>query len=77
MKWLRWTAVAAILGAAGWVTYQHLAEAYGSGSPYYGRTTNLDKWTNPWPGVLTIDAGALIATGLLVMRRRRKKVGSQ
>lgn len=77
MTWLRLAAVAAILGAAGWVTCRQLGEAYGSGPPYYGRTTNLDKWTNPWPGVLAIDAGALIIAGKLVTRRCRKKADSQ
>jgi hypothetical protein len=38
-----------------WFNYINLIEAFGAGPPYYGRTTNMDKWTNPIPILLAID----------------------
>ncbi|SAI73112.1 Uncharacterised protein [Bordetella ansorpii] len=47
----------------------NLWEAYGSGPPHYGRTTNMDKWANPWPALLILD-GLAIAVCLLLYRLR-------
>lgn len=33
----------------------NLIEAYGSGPPYYSRTTNIDKWQDPLTILLVID----------------------
>ena len=38
----------------------NLLEAYGGGPPYYGRTTNMDKWADPLPWLMGIDATGLI-----------------
>jgi hypothetical protein len=35
--------------------YIILTEAYGSGPPYYGRTENMDKWVNPFPGLIYVN----------------------
>ena len=35
--------------------YISLVEAYGSGPPYYSRTTNMDKWSNPLPILIGVD----------------------
>ena len=65
----------AIVGYLAWATFDVVAESYGSGPPYYGRTTNMDKWTSPVPGLLAIDlpglgiAGGLIYLGLHLRRR--------
>ncbi|PMS15373.1 hypothetical protein C0Z18_27315 [Trinickia dabaoshanensis] len=41
----------------------NLAEAYGSGAPYFSRTTNMDKWTDPLPALYATDA---LTVGLTV-----------
>ncbi len=51
---LAYGAVLAILDAA------LLDEAYGSGPPYYGRTTNMDKWDSPAPLLALLNGGALL-----------------
>ncbi|RQS22558.1 hypothetical protein [Burkholderia sp. Bp8998] len=51
----------------------NLSEAYGDGPPYYARTTNMDKWTDPLPLLGVIDGAMLVAIGAycLWIRRRR------
>jgi multisubunit Na+/H+ antiporter MnhC subunit len=64
----------AILAAAAYVNYVNLAEAFGPGPPHYGRTTNMDKWSDPIPFLLAIDAAAvaaLVVLGALLWRVRR------
>jgi hypothetical protein len=64
-----------LVGYLAWATCDILMESYGSGPPYYGRTTNMDKWSNPMPGLFAIDlpglgiAGGLIYLGLHLRRR--------
>lgn len=36
------------------------SEYFGDGPPYYGRTTNMDKWSDPLPLLATFDAIALV-----------------
>lgn len=49
-----------------------LWEAYGPGEPYYGRSTNMDKWSDPRPLLLAVDGGAaLVVFGLRRLFRRR------
>ncbi len=49
-----------------------LWEAYGPGEPYYGRSTNRDKWSDPRPLLLAVDGGAaLVVFGLRRLFRRR------
>jgi hypothetical protein len=58
-------AAIALIAVLAWTNYQVIVEAYGSGPPYYGRTTNMDKWTDPVPGLVTIDLpGVILAAGL-------------
>lgn len=49
----------------------NLIEAFGNGPPYYGRTTNMDKWSNPLPVLVVVDAiGALaVAASIRLLRR--------
>ena len=59
-------ASAALIAACVWVNYEALTEFYGSGPPYYGRTTNMDKWSDPIPMLVTIDLAVLVvALGLV------------
>jgi len=62
----------AIILACGlvWLNYTILSEAYGSGPPYYSRSTNMDKWVNPLPVLIPVDALALAAVAILFQRRR-------
>lgn len=51
----------------------NLNEAYGSGEPYYSRTTNMDKWSDPLPVLAVVDGVAVIvvAVGFFLWRRTR------
>ncbi|WP_202815324.1 hypothetical protein [Aureimonas sp. AU12] len=49
-----------------------LIGAYGSGAPYYGRTTNMDKWTDPLPWLLPLDLVMIAAVLALIYRNRRR-----
>jgi hypothetical protein len=64
---IRWICVIAILLAAIWINYTNIIEAYGGGPPYYSRTTNLDKWSNPIPFLLIVD---ITAIGIIVLLSR-------
>jgi hypothetical protein len=61
----------------GWINYGALSEAYGDGPPYYGRTVNMDKWSDPLPGLLMLDVPALLmlaaATALFLRRQRERE----
>jgi hypothetical protein len=60
------------LGFAGWLSYDSLNEAFGSGPPFYGRTVNMDKWHNPIPGLLMIDGLAVLMCAAAVQMYRRR-----
>jgi hypothetical protein len=47
-------------------------EAFGSGPPYYGRTTNMDKWSNPLPVLAAIDALGILAIAAYMYFMKRK-----
>lgn len=59
-------AAVAILIALALMSYQILDEAYGSGPPYYGRTTNMDKWSDPGPRLIAICGIGLAGAGVLL-----------
>ena len=48
-----------------YVNYDNISGAFGSGPPYYDRTTNMDKWQNPLPYLLGLDLIALAGIVLL------------
>jgi len=50
-----------------------LQEAFGSGPPYYSRTTNMDKWTNPLPMLAAVDLAALALVTCYLHLSRRKR----
>ena len=50
----------------------NLSEAFGNGPPYYGRTTNMDKWSNPLPVLAGVDALGVLAIAVYVYFLRRK-----
>ena len=47
-----------------------LNEAFGDGPPYYAQTTNMDKWTDPLPMLVIVDAFTvlLVASTLYLAR---------
>lgn len=49
-----------LLGLILYINVTTLWESYGNVPPYYGRSTNMDKWSNPWPGLVIIDALAVL-----------------
>ena len=54
------------------LAYAGLSEAYGSGPPYYGRTTNMDKRASPVQRLVVIDViGIVVAAGLGYVGLRR------
>lgn len=68
--------VTVLLGFAIYVNIDNIAGAFGDGPPYYGRTTNMDKWGNPIPFLVIFDfvvAGVsyfIIRWGLSKLRNR-------
>lgn len=60
------SASVALLLAAAWINFNILTEAYGAGPPYYSRTTNMDKWTNPLPYLIAIDIAVLGLTAIII-----------
>ncbi len=67
MRALRWIVAIIALGGAAWISAGLLAEAYGAGPPYYGRTVNMDKWTSPWP---VVGASVVIASAIAIVALR-------
>jgi hypothetical protein len=60
--------VASVLLLIGiWINFEVLVDAYGSGPPYYSRSVNMDKWTNPLPYLIPVDA---LLIGLVVVALR-------
>lgn len=68
---LWWFACLISAAIAASVTWASLSEAYGAGPPYYGRTTNLDKWVNPFPLLLGVDGPLLVLALFCAARARR------
>ena len=56
-----------LLGPCAAINHEVLEEAFGDGPPYYGRDTNMDKWTCPFPELIVIDL-ITVATTALVCR---------
>ena len=50
-----------------------LNEAFGSGAPYYSRTTNMDKWQNPIPYLLIVDFIVIIFAFFCFKYMNKKK----
>ena len=65
-------ALAALVVLVAAFNITNLIEAYGGGPPYYSRTTNMDKWTDPLPMLAVVDAATVVAVavGLRLFRRR-------
>ena len=54
-----------------YISYTAYVEAYGQGAPYYGRTTNMDKWQSPWPLIIGVNlTAAFIITLLLILKKK-------
>lgn len=64
------SAIALLIGVI-WLNYTQLIEAFGSGPPYYGLTTNMDKWSSPLPFLITIDVVAIFLIVILIKLGKR------
>ncbi|MCM5682173.1 hypothetical protein M8A51_21810 [Schlegelella sp. S2-27] len=60
-----------VFALAAYVTTINLIEAYGSGPPYYGMTTNMDKWERPVGFLVGLNVVALIL--IVVLGRVARK----
>jgi hypothetical protein len=72
---LRIVVLAAAFAIVGLCLYYDVAtvtEFYGSGPPYYGGTTNMDKWSDPLPRLVVVNLGAaaVVATALVLARKQ-------
>ena len=54
-----------LLCFAAYVTYDNVVGAFGLGPPYFGQTTNMDKWQNPMPYLVVMDTIVLAVIFLL------------
>lgn len=54
----------AVFFLTAYVNFDNISGAFGSGPPYYDRTTNMDKWQNPMPYLVGLD---LIALALILV----------
>lgn len=74
MRALRWIVAIVAVAMALWLSAALLGEAYGAGPPYYGRTTNMDKWTSPWPVVVVaiVVALSIVAAALVPIRQKSR-----
>ncbi len=69
---IAWTIlVLALLVIVVWLNAMTLIDTYGSGPPFYGRTTKMDKWTDPLPWLLPLDATVIVAAVALTYQSRR------
>lgn len=73
---LRLVLGALIFIVAAFFNYHVIQESYGQGPPYYSRTTNMDKWSNPLPELLVGDLVVVFVVGLLVRAGIRKIMAS-
>lgn len=73
LHWLIGGVITALVLVIAAFNFVNLVEAFGSGPPYYGRTTNMDKWSNPVPMLVVVDLLGLVAIGGYVWYVRRKR----
>jgi hypothetical protein len=78
----RWLFIAFAVLVAGGVTWYNvvcLEDTFGSGPPYYGRTVNMDKWFDPRPMLVAVDAGTLLVvlTAAWWFRRGERRDGRE
>jgi hypothetical protein len=67
--------IAVVAALCLYVDYTVVVEYYGTGPPYYGRTVDMDKWSNPVPILALVNGAGLAVAGLILkadqkLRRR-------
>ena len=67
--------VLVLIGTA-FLTYEALTEAYGSGPPYFSRTENMDKWSNPFWELFAINT-ILLCIAFLFARAGFRRLHQQ
>jgi hypothetical protein len=63
--------ITAALIFVAYINYDTIVGSFGDGPPYYGRSTNMDKWKNPLPVLLLIDL-TMLGIAVLTIRWVRK-----
>ena len=62
----------AIVGLCLYYDVATITEFYGSGPPYYGRTTNMDKWSDPLPSLVVVNLGAAVVVAMALFWTRKQ-----
>jgi hypothetical protein len=66
--------IATTVAVCAWASTRVWDEAYGAGPPYYGRTTNMDKWEDPRSQLLWLNgSGLMLVAALLVAMRTMRR----
>lgn len=66
----------AIMVVCVYINYINLIEAFGSGPPYFNRTVNMDKWSDPIPFLVVLDSTVIaIFCGVFWFFTKFKKKG--
>lgn len=71
LAWLSLLLVVLWCAFVAYVNVDAIVGAFGDGPPYYGRTTNMDKWENPIPMLIGIDLVTLLGSVGVVWLARR------
>ncbi len=71
----RWIATLLVLIAGAIANCAIISEFYGGGPPYYSRTENMDKWSNPLPTLVALNLGLVLICALLfILGRKRRRL---
>lgn len=54
-----------LVSFVGYINVDSIIWNFGDGPPYYGRTTNMDKWEDPVPTLLAIDISVAVVVFLI------------
>lgn len=75
LPWLAAITVIVVLAVCALRTRATYLEYYGDGPPYYGRTTNMDKWQSPMFELVVTNAVGLAWLVALVGYWLRRRAG--
>lgn len=67
-----------LVALVAYITIDSIIGNFGDGPPYYGRTTNMDKWEDPVPTLLAINilvAAVVLPIGYWAARTLLRSTG--